>query len=91
MSYAAAGSGSYDPHGQDSDDLEEYSSFDVDLGGAQRKELKAELRTARRELASSQGARDLLEMQVGVLRKLQKEARVSTIVDVLSGKYSDRN
>ena len=82
MSYAPAG-GSYQAHGRDADasDDEEYSSFDVDLGGAQRKELKAELRAARRDIASSRAARDMLEMQVGVLRKLQKEMRVSTIVD----------
>ena len=82
MSYAPAG-GSYQAHGRDADasDDEEYSSFDVDLGGAQRKELKAELRAARRDIASSRVSRDMLEMQVGVLRKLQKEMRVSTIVD----------
>ena len=74
MSYARAG-GSFDAP----DDSEEYSSFDVDLGGVQRKELKADLRDARKEAASLRGARDLLEMQVNVLRKLQKEATVEEI------------
>lgn len=64
------------------EDGEEYSSFDVDLGGVQRKELKSIVRSLRQELTACKDKGSLLETQVDVLRKLQKEARVVSIIDV---------
>ena len=51
------------------------SPFDVDMGGHQRAALRSELRGLRAELTASREERYLLETQVNVLRKLQKEAR----------------
>ena len=58
------------------------SPFDVDMGGHQRAALRSELRGLRAELTASREERYLLETQVNVLRKLQKEARRGARIDM---------
>ena len=56
------------------------SPFDVDIGGSQRAELRAQLRTVQSQLASVRQERAMLETQVDVLRRLQHEAKVAHLV-----------
>jgi uncharacterized membrane protein YgcG len=58
------------------------SPFDVDMGGHQRAALRSELRGLRAELTASREERYLLETQVNVLRKIQKEARRGARIDM---------
>ena len=56
------------------------SPFDVDIGGSQRAELRAQLRTVQSQLASVRQERAMLETQVDVLRRLQQEAKVAHLI-----------
>ena len=61
---------------------DDYSSpFDVDLGGQQRASLRSELRQMRVERDNADETRSLLETQVELLRKAQRDAGVAARVD----------
>jgi hypothetical protein len=59
------------------------SPFDVDIGGSQRAELRAQIRTTQLQLTAANEERYLLETQITVLRKVQKEARVAARIETV--------
>ena len=57
------------------------SPFDVDMGGHQRSELRSEMRSISLELNHAREEKYLLDTQITVLRKLQKESRIKARVE----------